>query len=107
MIDDLDQLVASAVTSVFATMLNFPVVKEAPGAEIANGEAHVAGSVGFIGPVIGVVYVYSTASFATKVTRGLLGLKDTEPGTDMVNDAVGEITNMVVGNIKSKLADRG
>jgi len=107
MLDDLDQLVAAAISAVFGTMLNVPVLREAPGAPITNGEAHVAGSVGFIGAISGVVFVYSSASFAQRVTRGLLGMKDAEPAIEMVNDAVGEITNMVVGNIKSRLSDRG
>ena len=108
MIDDMDHMVTTAVTSVFGTMLNFAVSKEPPDSPIVNGEPHIAGSVGFIGTVSGVVFVYSTASFAKRVTRGLLGLKDAEPsGDEIINDAVGEITNMVVGNIKSRLADRG
>ncbi len=107
MLDDLDQLVTSAVSSVFGTMLNLPVVMEAPDAQITNGEPHVAGSVGFIGTVNGMVYVYSSASFARRVTCGLLGQKNSEPGVEMINDAIGEIANMVVGNIKSRLVDRG
>jgi chemotaxis protein CheX len=107
MIDDIDQLVTNAISGVFGTMLKIPVQMEPPGAPIRNGEPHIAGSVGFIGALSGVVYVYSTQSFAQKITRGLLGYKDTEVGEEMVNDAMGEITNMIVGNIKSCLTDRG
>lgn len=107
MIDDIDQLVTSAITRVFATMLKIPIEKEPPGSPILNGEPHVAGSVGFIGAVSGVVYVYSTVSFAKKMTRAMVGSKDADTGDEMVNDAIGEISNMVVGNIKSRLADRG
>jgi chemotaxis protein CheX len=106
MIDDLDHLVSSAVSSVFGTMLNLPVVEEAEGAPMVTGEPHLAGSVGFIGIVTGVVFVYSTVSFAHKVTRGMLGT-EIITGEEIVNDAFGEITNMIVGHIKSRLADRG
>lgn len=107
MIEDIDQLLTSALSGVFVTMLKIPVEKEPAGALIANGEPHVAGSVGFIGTLSGVVYVYSTVSFARKMTRAMVGLKEAEIQEEMVNDAVGEITNMIVGNIKSRLADRG
>jgi chemotaxis protein CheX len=107
MIDDLDHLVSSAVASVFGTMLNLPVEEESAAAPIAEGESQVAGSVGFIGVVTGVVFVYSTVSFARQVARRMLGAEAALPGEEMVNDAFGEITNMIVGHIKSRLADRG
>lgn len=108
MIDDIDQLVADAVSAVFATMLNLPLVQEPAGTVITNGEPHVAGSVGFIGTITGVVFVYSTARFARTATGRMLGMREGEISSEeMVNDAVGEITNMVVGQIKSHLADRG
>jgi len=107
MIDDLDHLVSSAVSSVFGTMLNLPVVEESEGVPMSNGEAQLAGSVGFIGVLTGVVFVYSTVGFAHKVTRGMLGSESPVIGEEMVNDAFGEITNMIVGHIKSRLADRG
>jgi chemotaxis protein CheX len=107
MIDDLDHLVSSAVASVFGTMLNLPVEEEAESVPAVEGEPQMAGSVGFIGVVTGVVFVYSTVSFARKVARGMLGPDHVTTGEEMVNDAFGEITNMIVGHIKSRLADRG
>ena len=108
MIADLEQLIGLSVTEVFGTMLNFKVNLEALGATLVNGEPHVASSVGFIGRLTGVVYLYSTNSFASRMTRALLRLEDHEKhGDDMVNDAMGELANMVVGHLKSRLADRG
>lgn len=107
MIDDLDHLVSSAVAAVFGTMLNLPVHEESEGVPEPEGEPHLAGSVGFIGVLTGVVFVYSTVSFARKVTRGMLGPETVIIGEEMVNDAFGELTNMIVGHIKSRLGDRG
>jgi chemotaxis protein CheX len=108
MIDQLDELVTQAVARAFDTMLNLKVAAEPADVAVWNGEPHVAGSVGFIGRLTGVVYIYSTASFARRITCQLLGLTDEEiEGEEMVNDAIGELTNMVVGQIKSQLSDRG
>lgn len=107
MIDDLDHLVSSAVASVFGTMLNLPVDEESGTAPAAENQAQIAGSVGFIGAVTGVVFIYSSVDFARNVTRRMLGSNGLVAGDEMVNDAFGEITNMVVGHIKSRLADRG
>jgi chemotaxis protein CheX len=108
MIEDIEMLIGSAVAEVFGTMLNLPVAPEVKDTPIQNGEPHVASSVGFIGRLTGVVFLYSTNSFAKRMTGKLLGMEDNEvDGDEMVNDAMGEIANMVVGNIKSRLSDRG
>ena len=85
-------------------MLNLPVRPESQSVPMHESEALIAGSVGFIGVTTGVVFVYSTVTFARKVAAGMLGSAASD---EMVNDAFGEITNMIVGNIKSRLDDRG
>jgi chemotaxis protein CheX len=96
------------VSEVFDTMLSLKLETEPPGTPVANGEPHVAGSVGFSGIVCGVVYIYSSATLARRITSGLLGLDESDiDGDEMVNDAVGELSNMVVGQLKSRLCDRG
>lgn len=107
MIDDIDHLVSSAVASVFGTMLNLPVDEESESAPVVENEPQIAGSVGFIGVVTGVVFIYSTVNFARNVTRRMIGFDTPITGEEMVNDAFGEITNMIVGHIKSRLGDRG
>jgi chemotaxis protein CheX len=108
MITDLEELVTSAVTELFSTMLGMDMqpVPLAPG--FGNGDTHVAGTVGFVGRLTGVVYVYTTLSFARRITATLLALPDTEIVEDeMINDAMGEIANMLVGHMKSRISDRG
>jgi chemotaxis protein CheX len=108
MIDDLDQLVTSAVTELFGTMLHMQMLKVPVQEGFGNNETHVAGVVGFIGKLSGVVYVYTTNSFAHRITSILLGLQDSEvEDGEMVNDAMGEMANMLVGQMKSRLTDRG
>ncbi|MBX3743686.1 MAG: chemotaxis protein CheX [Verrucomicrobiae bacterium] len=108
MIDQLEELVTQAVARAFETMLSLKVTPEEAGVPTWNGEPHVAGSVGFIGRLSGVVYIYASAPLAREITGRMLGLATEEiEGDEMVNDAVGELTNMVVGQIKSQLSDRG
>jgi len=108
MIDDLDELVTSAVTELFGTMLRMQMQPVPVQAGFGNDETHVAGVVGFIGKLSGVVYVYTTQSFARHITATLLGLKISEvEESEMVNDAMGEMANMLVGQMKSRLTDRG
>ena len=108
MITDLEDLVSGAVTELFSTMLgtNMRPVPLEPG--FGNGETHVAGAVGFVGRVSGVVYVFTTLSFAKRVTATFLGLSSPgEADDEMINDAMGEMANMLVGHMKSRISDRG
>ena len=107
MIDDLEEMVRGAVTAVFSTMLNFKPTMLGSQPEPSEGR-HIAGSVGFIGRLTGVVYLYSTERFAQVMTSRMLGLAENEiEGEEMVNDTMGELSNMLVGHLKSRLADRG
>jgi chemotaxis protein CheX len=54
------------------------------------------------------IYLYSSASFARKITCSMLGMTDAEiESNEMINDVIGELTNMVAGNVKTKLDNGG
>ena len=108
MIANIGALVNAAVAEVFGTMLNMRMLELPAGECVFAGEGQIASAVGFTGQLSGVVYFYTTARFAGRITHGLIGLDPTEvPTEEMVNDAMGEIANMVVGHFKSRLVDRG
>jgi len=108
MIADLDQLIGNCVTDVFGTMLSMVVEPQIAGPMKSNGDAQIASAVGFSGRMTGVVYLYTSAKFGRKIAATMLGLTESEVGgDDIVNDVMGEIANMVVGNFKSGLCDRG
>jgi chemotaxis protein CheX len=108
LVDEAIELLRTSVAEVFDTMFGIKT-SAAPLRDIRGcDELLVAGSVGFIGDVNGVVYVYATAAFARQLAGRMLGLTDAElEGDEMVNDVVGELTNMIVGSVKSRLCDSG
>jgi chemotaxis protein CheX len=70
----------------------------------------VVGTVGFIGELSGLIYLYLSADFANELASHILGmsvLELEEAGDEVVNDAVGELTNMTVGTFKNQLCDHG
>jgi chemotaxis protein CheX len=104
---DLERLLAAAVEEVFSTMLNCPVQVVEPSTNHIRGEPLVAGVVGFAGRLNGLVYIYATESFAPRITGRILGVApETAQPPEMVNDAMSELANMVVGHMKSRLAER-
>ena len=68
------------------------------------------GSVGFLGDANGVIYLCFDEPSARLFTGKMLSLDQAEVlemGGDAVKDAVGELTNMVVGSFKNALCDAG
>lgn len=114
-----DQIV-KAVSDVFKTMLSEPISLNAdpaqqlvwpPLSELPHEPlTHVVGMVGFLGDINGLIYIYLPNRFADHCTAKLLGMSEAElaeAGPEAVNDAVGELTNMIVGVFKNGLCDCG
>jgi chemotaxis protein CheX len=105
--------ITRAVGDVFKTMMGrtiAPLPAETLEDRDAGTGPQVVGTVGFIGDVNGLVYLYFDESFATQCTAQILGMNSLElqaRGEDVVNDAIGELTNMVVGSFKNALCDAG
>ena len=110
-----------AVQDVFKTMLGMTAMLDNASPACAadgspwehpvhiNGQ-QVVGTVGFIGDISGLIYLYLEAGFANDVASRMLGMSKAEldeAGHEVVNDAVGELTNMTVGTFKNQLADKG
>lgn len=78
-----------------------------------NGDTptpQVVGMVGFLGELNGLIYLYFPFPFARLATGQLLGMTEAEldaADDDVVNDAIGELTNMSVGGFKNGLCDAG
>ena len=108
MIDTIEELTNEAVPEIFKQMLGLEIKREAPRSLDSDPTGQIISSVGFIGQANGVIYLSAGLHFARVITGKMLGLPEAEvdPG-DMVNDAVGELSNMVVGRVKSRLCDRG
>jgi len=113
--------ISRAVGDVFKTMLgrnaelsNLTAQSSACWPPIpVDGEActpQVVGTVGFLGDANGLIYLYLDVPFARLCTCHMLGMSEAEldeAGDEVVNDAIGELTNMTVGSFKNGLCDHG
>jgi len=110
-----ESTITRAVQEVFSTMLSEPATyqpQSSASMEDALSIEHpqVVGTVGFIGALNGLLYLYLDVAFAEKCAGSLLGVSREEMaelGDEAVNDAIGELTNMTVGTFKNQLSDRG
>jgi chemotaxis protein CheX len=70
------------------------------------GAVKVVGTVGFAGSQSGVVAFHSGLPAARQITGAMLGMSADEVNGE-VPDAIGEITNMIAGSFRTKMAQDG
>lgn len=108
MIDKVAQLLQTSMENVFSTMLQAKVQYVAEGEAPAEESRLVIGSIGITGDFSAVVYIKFGEKAAIDLTCRMLGIRPQEvDGPEMVNDAIGELTNMIVGYAKTSLCDQG
>ena len=104
--DMLSVLIAST-QEVFETMVFEPVGSEPPiEGESERPKAHVIGTVSFTGERCGVVAFYSTNDTARTITGAMLGIPHAAVH-GAVPDASGQITNMIAGTFRTRMAASG
>lgn len=106
---DITIFMRAAVLEVFSTMLSLDVTCDEQIPEECAAPFNlsgVTGSVSFTGKMTGTVYLNLTTELGAHCASQILGI-DEKRGNEEINDVVGELTNMVTGNIKSKMSDRG
>ena len=97
---DLGQEIISATQEVFSSML----MMEVAGEDISNlGRSEIRSNmtsmIGLGGGIRGILAVHCPGDVAKAITGGFLGMEVEELDED-VKDAIGEIANMVAGNLK-------
>lgn len=101
---NIGQDIIGATTDVFSTMLMMDLVVGDP-VDGAGGEveSNITAMLGLGGDIRGMLAVHCPAAVAMAITSGFLGMDVDELNED-VKDAIGEIANMVAGNLKIAFA---
>lgn len=96
------EMVEKIVTTVFTTMLDVEVSVADP-TGTPSGD-HLTAAVYSEGEWEGAVLLECNCEQASQFTGSLLGIDPPEEFNDDVRDAIGELANMIGGNIKSVIA---
>lgn len=113
-------MVLSGLANVFRTMLRGQIeletcqcLRNSTGEDFSTllntDESVVVGNVGFAGGISGMVYLAMPESLAKTVTATMLDQNpdQLDSNSEMINDAIGELTNMSAGACKNQLSDLG
>lgn len=99
--------VIDATKEVFSTMVMMDVLDDFPLKEpVSRFKCSITGMVGFAGTYSGVISIHCPVALALKVTSNMLGIECDEINEDL-NDAIGEIANMLGGSVKQVLSKGG
>lgn len=99
--------VIDSTREVFTTMVMMDPSDDFPLKEpIHRFQCSITGMVGFAGTYSGVISIHCPVKLAMKITSSMLGMECEEINEDL-NDAIGEIANMLGGNVKQVLSKGG
>jgi len=105
---DLRGFVSGAMNEVFDTMISMDIELADGGVQANVQGERIVGSVGFAGKAVGSVSIQVNDAFARSITAAMLGMElDEIEGDEDVHDVIGELSNMVGGDLKSRLCDGG
>ena len=105
---DLRGFISGAMNEVFDTMLSMDIELADGGVQANVQGERIVGSVGFAGKAVGSVSIQVNDAFARSITAAMLGMElDEIEGDEDVHDVIGELSNMVGGDLKSRLCDGG
>ena len=103
---DLKTFITNAVSDVFDTMLSMKMETVAADQIDLNNGSELVGTVSFAGRVMGSVNLHVGEEFACAMTAEMLGMETDEIDSDEeVHDVIGEVCNMIGGDLKSRLCD--
>lgn len=104
---DIREKIIESTSEIFSTMIMMDV--SVLDQEIASHQVFsesISGVIGLAGVQKGVLAIHLPFKVAMAITGNFLGMEVTEIGPD-VEDAIGELANMLGGNIKTILSEKG
>jgi chemotaxis protein CheX len=103
--DEIARCVISATKDVFSTMVMMELEVQYPLREpVSELKCSVTGMVGLAGNYTGILSIHCPLELANRMTSNMIGM---EPDPADVNDAIGEIANMLGGHVKQVLSKGG
>jgi len=105
--DSVRATIAEITKGIFSTMIMLDVEDEAPlETPVLTFHETITSMVGLAGSHSGILALHCPKNLALVITSSMLGMEVTEIDAD-VNDAMGEIANMVGGDVKHIFSPKG
>lgn len=104
---DIREKIIESTHEIFSTMVMMEIsVSDEKMADRRVLSDSISGIIGLAGTHKGVLAIHLPKIVAMAITGSFLGMEVTEVGAD-VEDAIGELANMLGGNVKTILSEKG
>ena len=102
--EQLVRIIRTSTEEVFSMMLGIPIETGAPRIEPQGDQSFdgVVAIVGLAGSFVGAGRISCSAPFACTISGALLATEFSSVNEDVL-DAIAEVTNMIIGNVKSQI----
>jgi len=107
MVDEvcLNEAMLAGAAEVFETMI-FMDVRESPNGKALPAGNTLLGSITFTGDVEGCLGICCSVPCARAIAQNMLGLTQTDELSESdITDAIGEVANMVMGSVKTRIQE--
>ena len=100
--------VSDTLTETFDTMLSMQLTPADAAEDAQLDEDRIVGAVNFAGEVVGTLSFQVSRPYSRMLTASMLGMEpDEEIDEETIRDVIGELTNIVTGNLKTEFVDAG
>lgn len=97
--------IADATETLFRTMIAVDLKYNSSSlVDETHIKTDVSGFVSFMGKYYGTIGIFCSKNFSLKIASGMLMEEITEVTTEVI-DAISEVSNMVAGNVKTKITE--
>ncbi len=106
--DAIHKSISGTLIETFDAMVSMELENVPPDGEVPTLDNRLVGTIHFGGEVVGVMNFVLSEPFSRAITASMLGMEvDEIESFEEVKDVIGEITNIVAGNLKSDFLDAG
>jgi flagellar motor switch protein FliN len=106
--DQIRATVVDTLTETFDTMLSMQLTPVDAAEDPDLNDDRMVGAVNLAGEVVGTMSLQVSRPFSKKLTAAMLGMEpEEEIDEETVRDVVGELTNILTGNLKTEFLDAG
>ena len=104
-ISAVEKAINLAITDTFKTMLSMDLSKVGKVSDPGLDDQRYVAAVNFGGEVVGTLGLHASREFAYLIAGTMLGMESSELDEEEVKDVLGELSNIVSGNLKSDFLD--
>ncbi len=104
-ISAVEKAINLAIMDTFKTMLSMDLAKVGLVSDPGLDDQRYVAAVHFAGEVVGALCLHASREFACSIAGTMLGMESDQVEEEEVKDVLGELTNIVSGNLKSDFLD--